>query len=385
MSQHILVVDDSPENRMIVKTCLLAEGFSVSELASGEELLSLGSHVRQFDLILLDVMMPSLNGYETCKLLKQDTGNTDIPVIFLSAESDEASRVSGFEAGGVDYVLKPFSRKELGMRIKAHLALSGKFQAVQSEKNKLSKSLKESAHTQVSFLPSQNFEHQDLTLFWHYRPVEHIAGDMFGYVHFDDGSLGVYLLDVCGHGPSAALVASAVHGALMSNKDLTGTLLSGQYYPTDPKEVIRKMNLEFPFERFERYFTFLYALIQPKTQTLIVASAGHPAPFLYQPSSEQYEKIPIVGKILGLDKKDTWGQYVTKIEDGSKLLLVSDGVLETKNRKNEVFESIFHSVLATHAKESTEVIVTNIVEANQVFSDNIPLQDDITVLCVSYK
>ena len=345
MAHKILVVDDSSENRFIVKTCLTAEGYSVEELSSGQDLIDLGDRVKDFDLILLDVLMPNLNGYETCRIVKDSGVASQIPIIFLSAETDENSKVSGFEAGGVDYINKPFGRKELGMRIKSHLSLSGNFKIVKRENEALAANLSAGATIQESFLPDKTFSHPKVKISWNYQPVEHIAGDMFGFLKFDDGAIGVYLLDVCGHGSSAALVASAVFGALNSNKSLMGHQTEHGYFPKSPSLVLKALSKEFPFFRFERYFTMLYSLILPDQRKVITSTAGHPAPYYLSADRNNASKIDIVGKILGLDENDNWDEVHTKFERNDNLVLLSDGVLEAKSSEGQSFDTYVATVL----------------------------------------
>jgi signal transduction histidine kinase len=123
-SQHktILVVDDVPANIGVLVEALEGNGFRVVVAQDGEEGLMRAQYVRP-DLILLDVMMPLMDGFETCRRLKELGDVRDIPVIFMTALTDTAAKVSGFAAGGVDYVTKPFQLEEVLARIHTHLAL----------------------------------------------------------------------------------------------------------------------------------------------------------------------------------------------------------------------------------------------------------------------
>ena len=385
MGQRILVVDDSPENRFIVKACLSAEGFVVEEVSSGEELLDLGSKIREFDLILLDVMMPTLNGYETCKRLRNQNLANNVPVIFLSAETDEDSRVSGFEAGGIDYILKPFGRKELSTRIKSHLTMSGTFQAIKKENDVLSANLREGASIQASFLPSTNYTHPKFNIIWDYKPVEHIAGDLFGFINFDDGSLGVYLLDVCGHGSSAALVASAVHGALSSNKDITSDTSKGIILPLHPNKVIENLNREFPFERFERFFTFVYMLYRIDTKKMYCSAAGHPAPYLISKNDSSVIKLPIIGKILGLSQEDKWDQIEVSLSAGDKLIMFSDGILELKSKTGDVYENRLSASLNLFKEYDYQMFMSGIKMDIDNHSKDIDILDDRSIIILELK
>ncbi len=112
----ILVVDDVPANLDVLIEILEEEGFRISVATSGERALRVVSQTRP-DLILLDVMMPGIDGYETCRMLKAHEKTAGIPVIFLTARDDPQAIRHGFEAGGADYVTKPFNKEELGVSI----------------------------------------------------------------------------------------------------------------------------------------------------------------------------------------------------------------------------------------------------------------------------
>jgi len=121
-SQRILIVDDNPVNTHLLRKSLESEGFKISVATSGNVALKIIPRSLP-DLILLDVMMPGLNGFETCRKLKEDSATRDIPIIFVTAKSDSEDIVKGFEVGGVDYITKPFRLKEVLSRIKTHLKL----------------------------------------------------------------------------------------------------------------------------------------------------------------------------------------------------------------------------------------------------------------------
>ena len=122
MNSRILVVDDTPVNLQALSTILKEQGFQVSVATNGRQALELVARLRP-DLILLDVMMPVMDGFETCHRLKAAPATKDIPVIFLTARTESTDIVKGFELGAVDYVAKPFNACELLARVNTHLTL----------------------------------------------------------------------------------------------------------------------------------------------------------------------------------------------------------------------------------------------------------------------
>ncbi len=133
---RILIVDDVSINIQVIANILKKDGYQMSYAQSGKAAL-VKSNFQDFDLILLDVMMPEMNGFEVCIQLKQELKTKDIPVIFLTAKSDTESIVRGFEAGGADYVTKPFNGVELLARVKTRLDLKRSQEALKSAYQKL--------------------------------------------------------------------------------------------------------------------------------------------------------------------------------------------------------------------------------------------------------
>lgn len=122
---NVLIVDDNPKNVQIIVSLLVGNGFGVSTVNDGNKVLKACS-LKHYDLILLDVMMPIIDGLEICKLLKNNDKFKNIPVIFVTAKTDDDTIKKCFEVGGVDYVVKPFRQIELLARINTHIKLSKK-------------------------------------------------------------------------------------------------------------------------------------------------------------------------------------------------------------------------------------------------------------------
>jgi DNA-binding response OmpR family regulator len=121
----ILLVDDNPQNLQVLGKVLQEEKFEIEFAVNGEATLE-WLKIKQFDLILLDLNMPGMNGFEVCKIIRSDNEMCEIPIIFLSAESERESILKGFEVGAQDYVTKPFDSRELLARVKTQLDLKSK-------------------------------------------------------------------------------------------------------------------------------------------------------------------------------------------------------------------------------------------------------------------
>ena len=128
---RILIVDDVPKNIQVLGNILMAENYQLSYSQNGKEALAAVKQ-NDFDLILLDIMMPVVDGYEVCRQLKSDSKTKDIPIIFLTAKVEKESVVKGLKLGAVDYVTKPFYAEELLARVRTHLSLKDKTEQLQS-------------------------------------------------------------------------------------------------------------------------------------------------------------------------------------------------------------------------------------------------------------
>jgi two-component system, sensor histidine kinase and response regulator len=136
----ILLVDDNPRNLQVLGKLLQAEKFEIEFAVNGEATLEWLKN-KHFDLILLDLNMPGMNGFEVCKIIRSDNKLCDVPVIFLSAESERESILKGFEVGAQDYVTKPFDSRELLARVRTQLDLKSKTEKLKKVNDWLGKKI----------------------------------------------------------------------------------------------------------------------------------------------------------------------------------------------------------------------------------------------------
>ncbi len=182
MPEKILVVDDSIDSRKLISVILKHAGYEITEAGSGEDALAL---VQQFtpDLILLDIMMPGLDGYSVCTQFKKDARTSDIPVIFLSALADAKDKIKGLETGGVDYVIKPFDRGEALARVRNQLNIQRlRREIVLANKELMEKQRyldedpRAAADIQQCLLPKKLPAVENFDIAWKFLPCEHVGG-----------------------------------------------------------------------------------------------------------------------------------------------------------------------------------------------------------------
>src|SRR4029079_10200773 len=236
----ILVVDDTPANLQVLAGMLKDRGYRVRPVPSGKlALLAAGRDPP--DLILLDINMPEMNGYEVCEHLKADDKLNGIPVIFISALTEQLDKVRAFALGGVDYITKPFQMEELHARVETHLKLR-RLQIELEDANarlakangRMSRDLKAAARIQESFLPRDVPRVPGAVFAWVYRPCDELAGDGLNIVPIGDGKVALYILDVSGHGVAARLLSVTMSRLLSPPAEPSSILTRGGAVPGRP-------------------------------------------------------------------------------------------------------------------------------------------------------
>ncbi|MGF1491557.1 MAG: response regulator [Microcoleaceae cyanobacterium] len=153
----ILIVDDTPANLRLLSTMMIEHGYSVRQAISGKMAL-IAAKTAKPDLILLDVNMPEMNGYDVCQKLKQDPKTDSVPVVFLSALDDTLDKIKAFEVGGVDYITKPFQLEEVLARIQNHLAVKQLQAQLFDQNHQLQQTLDELRQTQAQLIQQQKMD-----------------------------------------------------------------------------------------------------------------------------------------------------------------------------------------------------------------------------------
>lgn len=321
----LLVVDDDEDNRAMLRRRLERLGHQVALAANGREALE-SLRTNPFDLLLLDIQMPELNGYEVLELMKRDGALADVPVIVLSA-SDEVSRVARcIEMGADDYLPKPFDPVLLKARIGACLEKKqlrererAAFEALQKNQKALSEQLAEAARYVRSLLPAP-ITSGPVRADWRFQPCDALGGDAFNYHWLDDGHFAFYLMDVCGHGVGAALLSVSVMNVL-NNQSVPGVDFR------DPGAVLAALNRTFTMEKQNNmYFTIWYGVLAVERMELAYACGGHP-PAILRIEGSPPRSLAAPGAIVGFIETPYETRRQT-LPRGSRLHVFSDGVYE---------------------------------------------------------
>ncbi len=317
---NILIVDDTPANLRLLSQMLAGAGYHVRPLPDGP--LALAAARAEFpDLILLDIKMPGMDGYEVCQHLKADAQTRDIPIIFISALDATEDKVRAFQAGGVDYVTKPFQAAEVLARVATHLALRALQKQLQEANVTMSQELALAGEIQASFLPRQVPEIPGWLLSATLRPAREASGDFYDFVSLPDGQWGVVVADVSDKGAGAALYMA-----------LSCTLLRtyAQEYPGQPAQVLEAVNHRLLQDcSANQFVTVFYGILDPGTGTLVYCNAGHCAPLHFRAQEDQaVHELTRTGMLLGIFEEWTGEQETVRLDPGDLLVLYTDGITE---------------------------------------------------------
>ena len=333
---RILVVDDLEENRELLRRGLERAGHAVIEAGDGGAALeALGAG--QVDLILLDIMMPGMDGYQVLERLKAHAEWSRIPVIVISALDQMDSVVRCIELGASDYLHKPFNRILLRARVGACLEQKRlrdreqwHYRALEQSQARLRAELAEAAAYVVSLLPEPL--RGAIRADWEYLPSTALGGDALGYHSLGTDRLAVYLLDVCGHGVGAALLAVSILDALRPGA-LSAELAA------DPAGVLAMLNARFAMERHnDMYFTAWYGVYRRSTRELVYANGGHPPPILVPPGAGEPTRLVAEGLVVGAWPDARFEPGRCHVEPGSHLYVFSDGAYELTRPDGTAFD-----------------------------------------------
>ncbi len=389
----ILVVDDTLANLQVLAGMLKDRGYKVRPVPSGK-LALLAARRDPPNLILLDINMPDMNGYEVCEHLKADDMLKKIPVIFISALTEPMDKVKAFAMGGVDYLTKPFQMEELHARVETHLKLR-RLQIeleetnarLETVNNRMSRDLKAAAKIQEAFLPQEVPCVSGLDFAWLYRPCDELAGDGLNVILLGDNKVGLYILDVSGHGVAAALLSVAMSRLLSPPLDPSSILIRNRDVPdrvdiTPPVEVAAHLNRLFPFDvATEQFATMLYGILNTTTGEFRYVSAGHPGP-VHLPAGADPVILESQGFPIGLGD-DAYEERSLRLRAGDRLYIYSDGVPEAMNPTRQQFgDARLLEAIGQERAEPLQAGVATLLEKLTRWHGSGKPQDDISILAV---
>jgi sigma-B regulation protein RsbU (phosphoserine phosphatase) len=373
----VLLVDDEPANIQIVNS-ILRDTYKTRIATNGAKALELANQSPAPDLILLDVMMPEMDGYEVCSRLKLADHTRDIPVIFLTGQTDSQDETKGFEVGAVDYIHKPFSPAVVQARVRTHLVLRGMREELASQLQTIQRELDTARQIQLSILPREIPAIPGLDIAARYIPMTSVAGDFYDFIVIDEKRIGILVADVSGHGMPAALISSMLKIALGSQ---TGCA-------SDPALVLTGLNNAL-FGKFKGHFvTAAYVFIDMEKQTLRYAGAGHPPIILRDRAAAATRDFMENGLFLGYFPEVKYTSVELPFKPGDWGVLYTDGIPEMTNLSDEQYGvDRCKDYLETNHGLSAGQFVDSFLDELSRWSDSASgrePEDDVTLLAIHF-
>lgn len=376
----IVIVDDNPTNQLIIKTILNKAGYIDLKFASSaDELFALlGVHAaiakeRSAELILMDLMMPGIDGLEACKILQADDRFRDIPIIFVTAVGDSHKVAEALDAGASDYVTKPINRLELLARIRSALRLKKEIEWHKERDQRMKNKLELAKQVQLSVL-SKEIDDDNIAIHAIYRPSSELAGDFYAWYQLDQHRYGIILLDMMGHGISASLVcmylSSILKDTMSRITDLEQTVLA----------LNRHMNqLRMEDELINYYFTAICMIIDTKAKTIEYVNAAHPAGIAFVDGHAQLlsQSCGAVGLFSHLKVEKRTIHY----SNDFNLILYTDGLADAMRSGEEIPDDHMTGML----NNVSGLMPGDIVEQLLPDSNNANQKDDICLVTIRSK
>ena len=374
----VLVVDDATANLQVVHS-MLKDDFRIRVATSGAKALALVKDKPQPDLILLDVMMPEMDGYEVCAILKSSPEARDIPVIFLTGKTKCDEETRGFEVGAVDYIHKPFSPAVVRARVHTHLVLREAREQLARQLSSINNELEMAREIQLSILPHETPKFSGLEIAARYLPMTSVAGDYYDFIIVDEKHLGILVADVTGHGLPAALIASMLKAALAAQLP----------HASDPAQVLAGLN-ESMCGKFRHHFaTAAYAFVNMEKNSIRYAAAGHPPLLLWRMSTGRASEVCENGLPLGLFPEATYSVVEVPVEPGDKAILYTDGIPETRSPSEQEFGTdLLKGFLEANHDLKADMFVDLLLDELAGWSEQTNGQgqhDDLTLLAIDFK
>ena len=396
LNARILVVDDLEANVLLLKGMLRIAGYaSVESTTDPTEVCELHRKNR-YSLILLDLQMPGMDGFQVMEGLKEIEEDGYLPVLVITAQP--AHKLRALEAGAKDFVSKPFDLAELRARVHnilevrlLHLETKNYGKVLEETVRELEasrevirlKTLEErkaserelalAQETQESLLPRSLPQFENFRIHAFNSPTRYVGGDFYDFLQLSSGEWMGVLADVSGKGISAALLSSMVLGALSMEFRSR----------TQPHEVLNRINRllcekSLPFQ----FVTLFLFLLSPQGRGQFI-SAGHNSAYLFRSATGKIEELASDALILGLFDYASYQSRTFHLDTGDILVVYSDGLTDAQNQQEEMFgEERLLQVIRQEAPSGSHAIEQRFLNAIEEFTQGTPQTDDITFVVV---
>jgi serine phosphatase RsbU (regulator of sigma subunit) len=396
LNARILVVDDKEANVRLIEGMLRIAGYaSIESTTDPTEVCELHRKNR-YALILLDLQMPGMDGFQVMEGLKELEKDGYLPVLVITAQP--AHKLRALEAGAKDFVSKPFDLAELRARVHNILEVRLLHQEIKNYSKVLEETVREleasrevirlkdleerkrreqeltlAQQTQESLLPRFIPQFENFRIHAFNSPTRYVGGDFYDFLQLSSGEWMGVLADVSGKGMPAALLSSMVLGALS---------MEFRSRP-QPQEVLNRVNQllcekSLPFQ----FVTLFLFLLSPQGMGQFI-SAGHNPAYLFRSATGKIEELTSDAYILGLFDFASYQPRTLHLDKGDILVVYSDGLTDAQNQQEEMFgEERLLQIIRQEAPSGSYAIEQRFLKAIEEFTQGMPQSDDITFVVV---
>ncbi len=383
-SGTILVVDDDALNRILLATNLAEEGYTVEVAEDGRQALEM-LQAQSFDVVLLDLLMPEMDGFGVLECMKVDSRLQHIPVIVVSAVDEMESVVRCIEMGATDHLPKPFDPVLLRARINASLAAKRLHDREQAYLEAIKREMELGRQIQSDFLPSQIPQPAGWEIAVSFKPALEVAGDFYDVFNLPDCCVGVIIADVCGKGVGAALFMALVRTLTRSFAEQANTFTN---------DILKAISLTNNYitnhhqNRKRLFATLFFGVLNTTTGTMTYINAGHHPPLMIEATGIRELSFP-TDPAVGIFPDIEFNPQQVHFAPGDILFAYTDGVTEAFSPEGELFSedrlmtSLQQSIQSPQGARPTASALLEYIEAGvQAHIAKGAPSDDITMLAV---
>jgi sigma-B regulation protein RsbU (phosphoserine phosphatase) len=383
------VVDDELAFINQTKDCLEQHGYEVLTARNGKDALAILDR-EKIDLVLLDIIMPLLNGVEVTKIIKRNPSTREIPVIVISTMTEYKDRVEFFRIGASDYMPKPIDNGELMARVELQLslirlrgeveqanqALVQKNRMLEQHVARIENDLAVARNVQRALLPDQDQHLEGVKVTYKHLASENLGSDFVDYLIDEHGTFHLIFADVSGHGIASALFASQL-------KVLFVSMTQRPMAPRTVMDQINQMSQRFMTKGY--YYTAIYLQYTRATHQLVLVNAGHVPLLLLERATGKVKLVESSNSPLGLFPNESYHDVQLTVSSGDKVLLLTDGLTEHTNPANEMFEiSRVVKSLRTNSEQGALGIINGLLKEAREFGSVPVFSDDVTVAVLEF-
>jgi serine phosphatase RsbU (regulator of sigma subunit) len=377
---HILVVDDNEMNRDMLSRRLLRQGHTVDMAEDGREALG-KLETGDYDLVLLDIMMPVMNGFELLERLRAAERFRHLPVVMISALDDADSVTRAIGMGADDHLPKPFNPQILRARVGASLARKRLRDREQMHARALEREIDIAREIQAGFLPSDLPRADGWELAACFEPARQVGGDFYDAFALGDGRIALVVADVCDKGVGAALFMALFRSLLRAGAERT--LAGREALPAQLPALLSSTNdyIARTHDGANMFATMFVGVLDPAEGRLGYVNAGHEAPAIAGADRVRARLAP-TGPAVGMMPGMAFGFAEETVAPGETLLMFTDGVTDARDPSGVLFEEQRLLPLLPGASGAGR-LVRSVRDAVHAHAAGKAPFDDLTMLAVS--